>query len=315
MKRYLLTASILAFGILLIYLTQDIQLESLIDALSRIGWGLFFVALGLSYLQLIFQSSRLWSVTPKPKSLSWLKAADSFVTGQFINTFTPARGGEAVKIGMINQAQVKPLSHTAGIILSDTVLNVLAMVTLLIVTGMPLSTFDPFLTEFSSLDMSSTYLGIGVIILLVGCAFFIFRKRLIQSLINALSGMKGLIRPSQLGMGIVFAIFVWLIEALLIMMLVNSGIVSITLSQSLWVLILLNLSIAIPISIANIGIYEAAIIFGLKQFGISFEMALAVGLIYHAAQIISVYTVFLSFRLNQFIRRDRHEQQAPSLFP
>ena len=67
------------------------------------------------------------------------------------------------------------------------------------------------------------------------------------------------------------------------------------LSQAFFVLLIVNLGIAVPLSFANLGTYEAAIVFALTQLDVTMSKSLAVGISHHLAQALAVVVLALIF--------------------
>lgn len=84
-----------------------------------------------------------------------------------------------------------------------------------------------------------------------------------------------------------YTALVWMLYAIPTFLVVNwvAGL-DLTMSQTLAVFILSALGMAMPSSPGAVGVFEAAVIFGLGIFGVDKELALAIGLLIHMIQYI-----------------------------
>jgi len=53
-------------------------------------------------------------------------------------------------------------------------------------------------------------------------------------------------------------------------------------------LVLLNVGISVPISVANVGPYEAALAFGLRQAGVPLSSAVVLATVHHALELLAI---------------------------
>ena len=107
---------------------------------------------------------------------------------------------------------------------------------------------------------------------------WIFRKRLSQFqhwLRDLKHGLLGALRPKQALAALAFSIGSWACEAAAVLVLANYQGLPITFSQAVFVLCVLNIAIAIPVSVANVGPFEASVVFALGTLGATTSQSLA----------------------------------------
>lgn len=85
-----------------------------------------------------------------------------------------------------------------------------------------------------------------------------------------------------------------------------------TMGQTLAVFILSALGMAMPSSPGSVGVFEAAVIFGLGLFGIDKELALAIGLLIHMTQYIptTVAGLWVLLKSGLSLKRIKHSDEA-----
>ena len=85
-----------------------------------------------------------------------------------------------------------------------------------------------------------------------------------------------------------------------------------TMGQTLAVFVLSALGMAMPSSPGAVGVFEAAVIFGLGLFGVDKELALAIGLLIHMMQYIptTVAGLMVLLKSGLSLKTIRHSDQA-----
>jgi hypothetical protein len=68
-------------------------------------------------------------------------------------------------------------------------------------------------------------------------------------------------------------------------------------ASGLLVILAVNLAIAIPAVPGNLGTVELGAVAGLQPFGVSVELGLAVGILYHLAQVLPIAALALLDRV------------------
>jgi uncharacterized membrane protein YbhN (UPF0104 family) len=98
------------------------------------------------------------------------------------------------------------------------------------------------------------------------------------------------------------SLFVWIFEVLAMQVLATPLQVDLGLGQGMLILLILNIGIAVPLTVANVGIFEAALVFGLSLWGVDPNKAIAIALCHHSLQIaalavwVAVFNLWLRYR-------------------
>jgi SAM-dependent methyltransferase len=79
-------------------------------------------------------------------------------------------------------------------------------------------------------------------------------------------------------------VLAWLSEATILRVLATRLGFDVSIARAIGVLVVLNLGIAVPLTFANLGTFEAAIVFALGLYGVPASNALAVATVHHAVQ-------------------------------
>ena len=228
--------------------------------------------------------------------------------GQLVNTFLPARAGDFLKIGLF-RTSLSVLS-ASSVVLSDKIVDIGALVLLLLVIG---TQELPPMSAFPSLFPYALG-GVAVGAALVGIGFYLPKKyrNAIQGGVQEIRrGFSGLTHPMQVARALAFGMLGWTSEAFAVYFLSHAFGASISIPQALWILALLNLAIAIPIAIANVGAFEAAIIFGITALGYKESLGLAVGTVYHALQIAGIVVMAGMFALIRLLPKKKERPVLP----
>jgi len=130
----------------------------------------------------------------------------------------------------------------------------------------------------------------ALVLVLIALKFF-FRKK-IESIARWWEGFRkglaGILDWKRTLFSLSIALLAWMSEALTLQVLSSAQGFSIDFSQSVFLLSVLNLAIAIPISLANLGPFEAAIVFGLGKLGATPAISVAIAAAHHTLQMVAL---------------------------
>lgn len=211
--------------------------------------------------------------------------------GQCLNTFVPARAGDFLKAVIFSKAMSKDLSGknssillSGGVLVADKLIDILALLLIVFLSG---STRHSALIKFPTIDLKNIFvsiLGFGFLVLI----FYAFGKSWLKKGLSMWksfqTGLRGIFDFKAFSLSLSAGLLAWSCEALALMVLCGDQSFPISFSQSVYLLALLNLAIAIPLSVANVGPFEAALVFGLGQFGLGTSSALATAAAHHSIQ-------------------------------
>ena len=107
------------------------------------------------------------------------------------------------------------------------------------------------------------------------------------------AGLRVVRRPSLLAWALLPAIVSWLVDLGCIVVVMRAVGLAVPVASGLLVLLAVNLAITVPVMPANLGTFELGVLGMLKPFGVSSELCLAFGLLYHMAQVLPVVGIAL----------------------
>jgi uncharacterized protein (TIRG00374 family) len=119
------------------------------------------------------------------------------------------------------------------------------------------------------------------------------RSRPPRWLASFCAGLGIVRRPALLAKALLVELGSWLLDFACVLAVMRAVGVSAPAASGLLVLLAVNLAIAIPVVPANLGTFELGAVVSLQPFGVSPEIGLAVGLLYHMAQVLPVATLAL----------------------
>ncbi len=85
----------------------------------------------------------------------------------------------------------------------------------------------------------------------------------------------------------------WLLDFACVLAVMRAVAVSAPAASGLLVLLAVNLAIAVPVVPGNLGTFELGALAALQPFGVAAELGLAVGLLYHMAQVLPIAALAL----------------------
>lgn len=291
-----LILSLVVVALLAYYLMrQGVDAQDMRDALSKFGPGAILGALLFVLLQNFFMALRLWALFPKGR-LPFGSVAHGVFYGQLANTFVPARAGDLLKAVVFSKSNVSLLTG-AGVIVGDKLVDVSALLLLTLISG----AYKIPELDWSAPPPTWTALVVAGVVVIVAVAYRLFLKK---ALANARSwwhnfrdGLSGLVKPRQVGVALLIGIGAWSFEGIALQILCTVSGIPLGFDRAVFLLFLLNLAIAVPISVANVGTFEAALVFGLGTIGTERAEALAIASIHHVLQLAGIIllsgTVFL----------------------
>jgi|GEM_PF-3577094 len=284
----------IGLGLVLLFQKINLQGSDLLEALRRFSLQSLLLAMGVTFVQLVFQITRLWVLCPQSAGVTWRQAANTYVSGQFIGNFVLSQAGHAVKIALLrkendeNGRQIDAPEATA-IILVDKLIDVGILVTLALVSALQVSVALP----------QVKWVEKGVIVLLgvpfLAIAVWTFIRFLRQRFPRIRRwfrkfqvGLTVVRHPMQIRNAVVMDLGDWFTEALLLQILCIAQGQPLALPQLLLCLFLLNVGLSVPTTMANLGTYEAALAFSLNAMGMPLAQGVVVATLFHGYQLLSL---------------------------
>ncbi len=266
------------------------QLLALWHSLGGVPPAAIALVVALTLCQLGLQALRLWAILPRHAALTPVRTAHAFTMGEWANIFTPARAGDALKVVLVHRAAGNTvplsLSTAAGAVVADKIVDAGSLVLLCATAGLAgVTGLTPAAVELPRAGISGL-VAIGALLLL-GVAWSRPRSRhwLTRMRHELRQGLAALTRPSKLFAALGFSLGAWLSELLALGVLCAAIGSALSPPQLVLALALLNLGITVPVSVANLGVYEAALAYGLTRSGVPLAGAVAIATLHHALQL------------------------------
>lgn len=283
--------------------SQKIALSGILSLLDRFTVLNFFICFSLAFFQVLFQASRLWAMLLAGEvTLTWLQVFRSFSLGQLINDFLPARAGDVAKVGLLKRTardNAASLARIAGgVFIADKLADVCGLLFWSALGGRGLLRESFREVDFSALAYLAGSVGLIAFVLL-GLLFLKTGSRIAKRVLGVLKEIIPFLQSRYLVLGLIFAGLAWCVEIVNVRALSAAVGQEISFFESLTVIILLNIGIAVPVSIANVGIFEAAMAFGLTRMGVPIEAAVVIATMHHVIQVAAVTFSVVSFWIGQ----------------
>ena len=289
-RRVLFFSISLVAGLAVVLATHRQQARALWGCLTAVPPAVLAVVLLLVLCQLAFQAVRLWTILPRGVALPLGQTVHAFALGEWLNIFTPARGGDAFKVVMLSRATSGPapsLPQATGVLLADKIVDGGSLALLcaaaglfrLVRVGAPTQLPDP---------RAVIAVAAGVTLLLLAMRRFSPRwlGRLARLRRELGRGLAALHDPCKVAAGVSLSLGAWLAELAALRVLCAALAFAPSPARLVLVLAALNLGISVPIGVANLGVYETVLSLGLTQSGIPLATAAAIATLHHALQLL-----------------------------
>ncbi|PZD71778.1 hypothetical protein C1752_04437 [Acaryochloris thomasi RCC1774] len=266
--------------------------EAFLETLRQFGPTSLGTGLVIVLVQIAFQISRLWVLCPPTVGVSWRQAARSFTSGQFVGNFIQGQAGHAVKVAVLRQpanAQGRQMAtaESTAIVFVDKVMDILMLLGL---TGLAVLQLGLLARSWRYFDHNLLW-GIPVAAVAIAILIYVLRRcsgRIQRGLADFKKGLAVVKVPMQLGQGITMGLGDWFTEGLLLQVLCVAQGFPLSPAQLMVSLFILNVGISIPISVANVGTFEAALIFALTRFGVPLVQGVAIATLFHLYQMLGI---------------------------
>jgi glycosyltransferase 2 family protein len=288
----LLFLLLLGMGLVVVWHSLRLDGHALGQTLHQFGATSLGTGLVVVLVQIAFQIFRLWVLCPPTVGVSWRQAARAFASGQFVSNFIQGQAGHAVKIAVLRQpanAQGRQMAaaESTAIVLVDKGMDI---VMLLILTGLAVLQLGLLSQGWRYLDRNLLWgipvLGVAIALLIYTLCHYSGRIR--RGLAGFKQGLAVVKSPVQVGQGITMGLGDWLSEGLLLQVLCMAQGFPLLPAQLMVSLFILNIGVSIPISIANLGTFEASLIFALTRFGVPLVQGVAIATLFHLYQMLGI---------------------------
>jgi uncharacterized membrane protein YbhN (UPF0104 family) len=228
---------------------------------------------------------------------------------------TPARAGEALRLWLLRQEHGVPLRVSIGVALGEKVLDGLALLVLVL----PLPWLVPVLPGWVAHTIEVLAL-VTVPGLAIG--WWIARRRVDAGRIGLFFAQIRILRePGTLALAFLVCLGGWCLDLLALHATMRAVGLHQGLGPATFVLLVVNVALLVPSTPGNLGTLEAAAVVAMQVLHVERPQAVAVAILYHAAQIgpLVVFAIFhprlmigaRSKQLAELSRRAVDEPLAP----
>jgi len=212
--------------------------------------------------------------------IPWWRAQRLMVAVSAASAFVPGRAGEFLRAYWLKRDDNVAVATTVAVTAVEKSLELLCLLLLL---G-PLAYLFPHEAPWVK---RAVLCAAGIAVALLGAtALLATRPRPPRWLASFRDGLGIARRPSLLCRAAVLELASWLLDFGCLLSVMRAVGVTAPLGSGVLVLLAVNLAIAVPAVPGNLGTFELGAVMGLQPFGVSAELGLAVGLLYHLAQVI-----------------------------
>ncbi len=292
MRRVLLVAAVVPAAIAAVVLTHHDQARAVWTTLTRVPVSALATALSLVLCQVGLQAVRLWTIVPRDVPVTLGRVAYAFALGEWANIFAPARGGDALKVALLNRVaapRVLTLGQATGAVLADKVVDAGSLVLLcgsmgaaaLIDSGARIRVPHPAIVAAVSFLLLLMWLG-------VRSAQPRWLKRVAAVRRELVRGLATLKDPVRIVTSTACSLGAWIAEVLALGVLCRALGAPLPVSLIVVALGALNVGISVPVGMANIGVYEGALALGLERSGAPLASAVAIATLHHLLELAGI---------------------------
>ncbi len=286
-KRLGALAVVIAILVWVMIGSGSVSWEYVYRSLRQIGWMGLAIALCMAVAQYLCLALRFFSLLPKAH-VPLLRICRIYSVGQLLNHLVPARAGDLYKIFAVNKASNNRKFSTAHVVSALVIEKCLAALSLFLLVYLLVDWMAIQGSDIPVLDAPHKIIGGIAVVLLAAVVVYLVQKksaRLRHWLRELVTSFTTLMNLPRLSVSIGLSVLVWTFEVLAMHFLAVPLQVDLGLGQGMLILLILNIGIAVPLTLANVGVYEAALVFGLSLWGIETNQAIAIALCHHILQI------------------------------
>lgn len=302
-KRVVISVLVVVVLIAVLIKTSSFSWSSVIQAAKGIGVMNILLALCLAVFQYICVALRFLVLLPGA-GITRPRVCHIFTNGQFFNQVLPVRAGDLYNIVALKHASADPGFSTARVVSALIIERLLSTLVLLVLI---ISLLDWSAIVFDKLKIppwtQQTFAALVFFLVVAFVVYLVQRRsdRLRNWLIELRRGLKAILNLRRFLLVLTLGVLMWMAEVLALKVLAGSLGFDLQLGQGLFVLLLLNIGVAIPITMANIGTYEAALVLGLGWWGMGTSEAVAIALVHHALQITALLVLIAMFNVAEWL--------------
>lgn len=266
---------------------RHLDAQALLRALARTRPAGLVVACLLPLAQLVCRASVFRTLMGPLVLIPWLRAQRFMLASSAATALVPGRAGEVMRAYLLKRDDHVAVASTVGVTAVEKLVEVLALALVLAPIPFLLPHVQPWIRK-------SLFLVVALAAALwLVSALIASRRRLPRLLTSFGAGLAVVRRPSLMGRALLASIGSWLVDLACLLAVMHAVGVAAPAASGMLVILAVNLAIAVPLVPGNLGTFELGAVAALQPFGVSYEQALAVGLLYHLAQVVPIAALAL----------------------
>jgi uncharacterized protein (TIRG00374 family) len=278
---------------------RGVAREEVWASLETANWEWLVPTLLLVYLTLGVRALRWRFLFDDPDALSAWDAAKALNIGLMFNSLLPSRAGEVPRMFALARSTGLSKVETAGTILVERALDLLA-IAILGIALWPWLPREPWINAMcficAVVVASTVILGVAAVVLrrsavtlaerLLRRLPFVSNATAAELVLSLRRGVRVVRKPRRLALALVLSGLGWGVTGLSILALypafdLPGG------SLSIWlILVATSLAMTVPSTAGGLGVYEAAVQASLVAFGVAASSALSFALVLHAVNLL-----------------------------
>jgi uncharacterized membrane protein YbhN (UPF0104 family) len=261
------------------------DLQQVLTAIHGASWTCLSLAFLVALVQVLFQYIRydaLFSPQGRPPRS---QLTNAIFIGQFLNSFTPMRAGDAYKLTMTTKGRSgTSVSRAGALVLAERISDNIGLIILAICGdyGFLLRTLENLWGGAS--HQTALMVGVVTLFVLTVGGFLLGRSPRVKTAVLAFwKDLRTTMVSGRFLASTAWSTAGWFVEAACLWITCYAFGLNLPFSHIAAAIMMLQLGVAVPVTVANAGVFEAALAFGLSRFGVDPPTALAVGTVHHLA--------------------------------
>ncbi|HEY5281497.1 MAG TPA: lysylphosphatidylglycerol synthase transmembrane domain-containing protein [Polyangia bacterium] len=287
LKPFLRLAGYLTLGVSALVFVRHVDGHALMAALGQAHPLLLAVAGLLALGQLACRASVFRTLILPVVEIPRLRVQRFMLATSAASALVPGRAGDFMRAFLLKRDNNVAVASTAAVTAVEKSIEILCLFLVLAPVPFVLPHL-PAWVERAMLGAAGVAAGLLLMAILLAT-----RARPPRWLASFSAGLQIVRRPALLAKALLVELGSWLLDFACVLAVMRSVGVSAPAASGLLVLLAVNLAMAIPVVPGNLGTFELGAVASLQPFGVPSELGLAVGLLYHMAQVLPVATLAL----------------------
>ncbi|HEY3354023.1 MAG TPA: lysylphosphatidylglycerol synthase transmembrane domain-containing protein [Polyangia bacterium] len=280
-------ASVAAIAVLAVLIWRA-HPRALLTQLLQANLWLVAAAMVLNFVQIAFKAQRMRTLLSPAIAIPLRRLYAYVLIGYAGNNVLPVRGGEVVRLRLLQQRERVAVGTFVGVFSAERILDAASV--LAVAGTLPLVAPLPAPARAGLALLAGVAIG-GYVVLLIlarSAAVPAGAGRLRRFLGDLARGAHAMRRPRLLIENLITSIAALGVEALIIVLVLRGLGMPLSAGAPALVILCVNLALVAPSAPAHVGSFEAGAVLGLSLCGVAQAPALAFALLYHIVHLVPV---------------------------